>query len=206
MTRDKSIYPLNGISLPRIPPSCWRQIAQSSTSSSRACSCSWQFRLLPQASRRSSAAATSSFSPLFPPSMPGCCCDVCCDSHWVVRDFRSVCILNMDARTCWENTRIWETSWMLDTWISDSFFVLKRNSRISPYIAHCTLLSRRAWYPPALGISCPALMLAPPILTILPLRGSMKDSASMTPPTGTTAPARWTQTLWEHFTWRAAYA
>lgn len=134
MTRDKSIYPLNGISLPRIPPSCWRQIAQSSRSSSRACSCSWQFRLLPQASRRSSAAATSSFSPLFPPSMPGCCCDVCCDSHWMVCNFRSACILNMDARTCWENTRIWESSWMLDIRISDWLFVLKRNSRISPYI------------------------------------------------------------------------
>lgn len=53
-----------------------------------------------------------------------------------------------------------------------------------------TLQSRRAWYPPALGSSCPARMLAPPILTIRPLRGSMMDSAKRTPPTGSTAPTQ----------------
>lgn len=56
------------------------------------------------------------------------------------------------------------------------------------YISISTLLSRRAWFPPAFGTSCPALMLAPPTLTILPLRGSMIDSPSRTPPTGSTAP------------------
>lgn len=57
-------------------------------------------------------------------------------------------------------------------------------------IQSSTLLSNRAWCPPALGSSCPARMLAPPTLTIRPLRGSMKGSASRTPPAGSTAPTQ----------------
>ena len=41
-------------------------------------------------------------------------------------------------------------------------------------------------------------MLAPLTLTILPLRGSMKDSASRTPPTGSTAPTQSYRTRLAH--------
>lgn len=57
-------------------------------------------------------------------------------------------------------------------------------------LSDSTLQSRRVWYPPVLGSSCPARKLAPPTLTIRPLRGSMMDSASRTPPTGSTAPSQ----------------
>lgn len=53
-----------------------------------------------------------------------------------------------------------------------------------------TLLSSTAWYPPVFGTSCPARVLAPLTFIRRPLRGSMKDSPSRTPPTGSTAPAQ----------------
>lgn len=102
VTRDifqNPFYPLVVVSLPRIPPSRWRQTAQSSKSSIRVCSCSLQCRLLPQASRRSPAAAASSLRRPSPPSASGWCCS-CCDPHWSVDGFRSSTILNIDPRTC----------------------------------------------------------------------------------------------------------